>query len=365
MRTIVILSNHHLYTYNLRKDIIQALIDTGNRVVLVLPYGDRVQLLRKMGCEFIDVQLDRRGTNPFVDLKLIIRYFKILRSVNPNVVLSYTVKPNIYGGLACRILNLPFIPNVTGLGTAVENRSIVQRLLTVMYRVSFKGANCVFFQNEKNKEFFDRESIKVKKHRLIPGSGVNLTQHCFEEYPMDDRTTRFLFIGRIMKDKGIEELIDAAITVKKQHKNVQFDAVGFYEEDYKNKAEELERLGVIRFHGVQDDVHEFIKNCSAVVLPSYHEGMANVLLEAASTGRPVLASNIPGCAETFDEGISGFGFEPKDSEDLANVLMKFIDLPYERKKAMGIAGRQKMEREFDRNIVVNAYLEEIDRIINT
>lgn len=365
MKRILFLVNHHVVIYNFRRELVERLLDEGYEVFVSSPYGKRIDDLVQIGCHYVEANIDRHGINPAAELRLFRYYSKILRDIKPDVVLTYTVKPNIYGNLACKKLGIPSIANVTGLGTAIENSGIVRRILVQLYRVAFRDVQCVFFQNKQNERFFLDNWVKMKRHSVIPGSGVNLTQHCFEEYPVDDGITRFLFIGRIMKDKGIEELIDAAITVKKRYKNVQFDAVGFYEEDYKNKAEELERLGVIRFHGVQDDVHEFINNCSAVVLPSYHEGMANVLLEAASTGRPVLASNIPGCSETFDEGISGFGFEPKDSENLANALIKFINLPYEQKKVMGIAGRQKMEREFDRNIVVNAYLEEIDKIINT
>nr|WP_236939095.1 glycosyltransferase [Evansella clarkii] len=166
-----------------------------------------------------------------------------------------------------------------------------------------------------------------------------------------------------MKDKGIEELIEAAINIKKTYSNVQFDAIGFCEDDYKQKANELEKLGVIRFHGVVNNVNQYINESHAVVLPSYHEGMANVLLEAASCGRPVLASNIAGCKETFDEGKSGIGFEVKDTKSLINSLSTFIDLPYTQKKKMGIEGRKKMEKEFDRQIVVEAYMEEINQIM--
>jgi galacturonosyltransferase len=166
-----------------------------------------------------------------------------------------------------------------------------------------------------------------------------------------------------MKAKGIDELLEAIERVKNKYSNVQLDIVGFCEEDYSDKLKEYEKQEFIKYHGQQDDIHTFIKDCHALVLPTYHEGMANVLLEAASTGRPVLASNIPGCKETFDEGVSGLGFEVKNVDSLVKAIIKFIDLPYEEKKAMGIAGRKKMEREFDRNIVVNAYLEEINRVI--
>ena len=364
MKKVVILSNHHAYTYNFRKEIIQRLIDEQYKVYVVLPYGEKVELLKEMGCEFIELPLDRRGINPITDLSLILSYNKIIKNINPNVVLSYTVKPNIYGGLVCRRRNVPYIANVTGLGSALESNSLIQKFLVTLYRLAFKKVNCIFFQNVKNQQFFTDKQIIKGHYRIIPGSGVNLNRHLFEEYPDDNGFIKFLFIGRIMKDKGIEELIEAAITIKKNIKNVQFDAIGFFEDDYKERALELKKSGIINFLGVKDNVHEYIKKSNAVVLPSYHEGMANVLLEAASSGRPVIASNIAGCKEAFDEGVSGMGFKVRDSSDLTEVLFKFINLPYEQKRSMGVSGRKKMEKEFDRNIVVNAYMDEMDRITN-
>lgn len=364
MKKVVILSNHHAYTYNFRKEIIQRLIDEHYKVYVVLPYGEKVELLKEMGCEFIDLPLDRRGMNPITDFKLLLSYNKIIKNINPDVVLSYTIKPNIYGGMVCRKQRVPLIANVTGLGTAVENKGFMLKILIQLYRIAFRKISCIFFQNRKNERFFRDKKISNGRHRIIPGSGVNLSSHSFEEYPEDNGLVKFLFIGRIMRDKGIEELIDAAIKIKKDYNNVQFDAIGFYESDYEKRAMELSELGVINFHGVKDNVHEYIKNSHAVVLPSYHEGMANVLLEAASTGRPVIASNIPGCKETFDDGVSGLGFEVRNSGALADAFIKFINLPYAQKKAMGVAGRNKMEKEFDRNVVVNAYIDEIDKITN-
>nr|WP_263324288.1 glycosyltransferase family 4 protein [Neobacillus sp. Marseille-Q6967] len=364
MKKVIILSNHHSYTYNFRKEIIQKLIEKNYKVYLVLPYGEKVELLKEMGCEYIDLPLDRRGMNPIADFKLLLSYYQIIKKIKPDVVLSYTIKPNIYGGLVCRFNTVPLIANVTGLGTAVESKRLVQKILILLYRLAFKKINCIFFQNKSNKQFFEGKRIGSGKGKIIPGSGVNLNYYSFQEYPNDNGLIKLLFIGRIMKDKGIEELIESAISIKKAYKNVQFDAIGFYENDYETKAKELKELGVINFLGVKDNVHDYIKKCNAVILPSHHEGMANVLLEAASTGRPVIASNIPGCKETFDEGVSGLGFEVKNSTALTDVLNKFINLPYYEKKEMGLAARKKVEREFDRNIVVNAYIKEIDRIIN-
>lgn len=363
MKKIVILSNHHAYTYNFRKEIIQELLDEGYQIFLVLPYGEKVEMLKEMGCKFIDLPLDRRGINPITDMKLLVNYYQIIKRINPDAVLSYTVKPNIYGGIVCRLQNIPFFPNVTGLGSAVESKSYLQKVLIQMYKFAFKKASCIFFQNEENQKFFQQYRIVKGKYKLIPGSGVNLEKFKFSSYPEQSSYIKILFIGRIMKDKGIEELIEAAKIIKSKRKNVLFDAVGFYEKAYATKAKKLNESKIIRFHGVQDDVQKFIKESNVVILPSYHEGMANVLLEASSIGRPIIASSIPGCKETFDEGVTGFGIKPKNVESIVKVINKFIDLSYEKKKMMGISARKKMETKFDRKEVVSAYITEIEKAL--
>ena len=203
----------------------------------------------------------------------------------------------------------------------------------------------------------------VKGHtRLIPGSGVNLNFHSFEEYPSDENIIHFLFVGRIMKDKGINEIVEAIKTVHIEYPDISFDIVGGCDEDYEHYLEETEKTGFIHYRGRQDEMHDFYKNSHCVVLPSYHEGMANVLLEGASTGRPVIASDIPGCRETFIEGKTGFGCKPKSTESLVAAIRKFLALSNTEKQQMGIAGRNKVKSEFDRSIIIQAYLDEINKI---
>ena len=362
-KKILILSNHHSYTYNFRKEVIKRLLEEGYVVHITLPYGEKVKLLEEMGCIYTESPLDRRGMNPGTDFKLIKSYYRLIRRIKPDVVLSYTIKPNIYGGLICRVLKIPLIANVTGLGTAVGNESILQRVLVTLYKSAFKKAECIFFQNGSNKDFFINHGITLRRYKVIPGSGINTDEFQYQEYPKDANVVRFLFIGRIMKDKGIEELIEAANRIKEEYKDVRFDAIGFCEDEYKDKIETIQKKDIITFHGVKDTVREYLKSSHAVIHPTYHEGMSNVLLEAAATGRPVLASNIPGCKEIFDEGISGFGFEPKNIESLTQAILKFIKLNNEERITMGKAGRKKVEREFDRSIVVDSYLQEINRIV--
>ncbi len=361
---ILILANNDIGLYNFRKELIEELIKRKCQVYISLPDGDKVNLLHNMGCIFIDTPIDRRGTNPLTDLKLLWQYRKIMKNVKPDVVLTYTIKPIVYGGLVCRLNKVRFITNMTGMGSAISNDGIIKRIVLLLLKTSLNKSSCVFFQNEMNQRYFLDERIVTTHNRLIPGSGVNLAYHNLEDYPEDEEKLIFLFIGRVMKEKGIEEYLAAAELIKIKYPFTEFHIVGFCEEDYEKQLQQLQERNIITFYGLQRDVHSFIKSAHAVILPSYHEGMANVLLEAASSGRPVLASNIPGCKETFDEGISGFGFEIRNVESLVETIIKFIELPYEEKKKMGLAGRVKVEREFDRQIVINSYMEEINRIVN-
>src|SRR5690554_6179104 len=359
----MILSNHHAYTYNFRKEIIQRLFDENYKVYIVLPYGEKVELLKEMGCECFDLPLDRRGMNPIADFKLLVGYHKIISKIKPDVVLSYTIKPNIYGGIVCRLNAIPFIPNVTGLGTAIEKRSFIQRMLIRLYRFACKDAHCVFFQNKDNSAFFLQEGFKPKKYKVIPGSGVNTKYYSLQAYPHDE-TIVFMFISRIMKEKGIDEYLKAAEYIKVKHPNAIFQVLGFCEGDYETRLENMHGKGLIDYRGMQDNVKEFYRLSHCVVHPTFYpEGMSNVLLEDAATGRPIITTNRSGCREIVEDGINGYVVEQRSSEDLIDKIEKFISLSYEEKKMMGLAARAKVEREFDRQIVVEAYLDEIEKIV--
>lgn len=361
---VLILANFGMGLYNFRKELLEELIDQNIDVYISLPDDEYVTELKGLGCKFVETNLDRRGTNPVKDFRLLYRYIKIIKGIKPDIVLTYTIKPNIYGGIACMLTKTPYITNITGLGTSVENKGAIQKITIVLYKIALKRSSCVFFQNIRNRKHFIDNGIVKNKTRILPGSGVNLKKHNFEVYPSSDNNIRLLFIGRIMKDKGIEELLQAAKIIKEKYPNVQFDLIGEIEEDYKTKLSEYQRLNVINYYGKQRNVHAYIKESHATILPSYHEGLSNVLLESASSGRPILASKIHGCKETFIEGESGYGFSVRDVDSLVNTIIKFIKLPYDQKKNMGITGRQKMEKDFDRSVVINAYIEEISTIVN-
>lgn len=357
-KKILILTNSSSGLYSFRRELLTELVKE-HSVVVSSPDSGRFDDLKDIGCEMESVEINRRGINPATDLKLFGAYRRLLRKEKPDVVLTYTIKPNVYGGLACRLAGIPYISTITGLGTAFE-KPVLKTVATVLYRLGLKKAEVVMFQNSTNLKLF--EGLRIgKQYRSVPGSGVNLDRHCAEAYPETEEEIRLLFIGRLMREKGVYELVEAVRTVRAGGKNMWVDVVGGADENCEDLLAEAEAEGWLYRHGYQKDVHPFIRNCHAIILPSYHEGMANVLLEAAATARPILASDIPGCRETFDEGVTGFGFKVKDAADTAAVIEKFAALSNGERAAMGVAGRKKVEREFDRQLVVAAYVEEIEK----
>lgn len=355
---LAILTNADIGLYKFRKELLEMLCSE-NEVYIILPKGDYIDDLKRIGCKYIPFEFNRRGMNPLADLKQLKRYSDLLKYLKPDLVLTYTIKPNVYGGLACQKLHIPYISNITGLGTSIENGGLLGFVATTLYRIGLRKASCVFFQNSDNEKLFRDKGIVKGVTRVIPGSGVNIETHRYEEYPPDDNGIRFLFVGRIMKDKGIEELLSAIKKIHSEQSDVFLDIVGWSDEDYDMQLKEAEKDGSIVFHGLQKDVHPFYTACHCAVLPSYHEGTANVMLEASSTGRPVITTRVPGCKETFDEGLTGFGCEAKEVESLVNAMRKFLSLPRNNREEMGKAARIKMEREYDRTIVLAAYREEI------
>ena len=359
---ILFLVNNDGGLYLFRKELLETLVKN-NDVFCSTPDEDGfLPNLEKIGCECITTNLNRRGMNPFEDIKLIRRYKRIIKQTKADVVLTYTVKPNVYGGIACQKMNVPYICNVTGLGTSIENGGLLSNLVLRLYKIALKKAECVFFQNEHNLSVFKDKGIVKENTVLLPGSGVNTIKHCLEDYPDDSDYFRFLFVGRIMKDKGVEELFQAMEMMAGEGKKVFLDVVGGYDEDYSQQINILENQGILKYHGHQEDVHSFYANTHCLVLPSYHEGMANVLLEAASTGRPVIASLVPGCEETFDDGITGFGCMVKDVASLKEAMARMCSTPWSERKEMGLRGREKVKNQFDRQIVVQAYKEQLKKI---
>lgn len=365
VKRVLILGNSGLVVFGMRGELIQRLIKENYDVVVSFPngiLGEGEQLAKEYGCRHVETFIDRRGTNIFRDLALLRSYIKLIKEVKPDVVLTYTVKCSIYGGMACRLLKVPYIVNITGLGKGLAEGGFRQKLLEMLYKLGVRSAECVFFQNRQDRQFFADHRIKYRKDDLLPGSGVNLDKYVPMDYPSND-TIIFTYIARVMKTKGIDEFLEAAKQLKSEHSNVRFHVYGFYEDDYKDIIEHAEREGIVKYYGQVKDIRPIEAMSHCIVLPSYHpEGVSNVLLEAAACARPIITTNRPGCADVVDDGVNGYLIREKDSRDLLEKMRQFMELSGEGRKNMGLAGRKKVEKEFDRQIVVRKYMERIQSI---
>lgn len=351
MMRVMILANFDVGLYQFRRELIEELLKE-NEVIVSLPYGELVEPLKEIGCRFIDTPLERRGMNPLKDIKLYKEYKRLLKAERPDLVITYTIKPNVYGGCACRRLGIPYVANITGLGTAFQNEGILKKLVTAMYKFGLKKAKVVFFENEENRQIFVDEGIVKERvtHRLN-GAGVNLEKYRVTEYPQGDKI-KFLFMGRVMAEKGIDELFAAMQKLIADGVNCELDVLGGYEENYKEKIEKYEMEGWLKYHGFQNDVKPFIEASHCFVLPSWHEGMANTNLESAASGRPVITSNIHGCLEAVEDGVTGYLCEKQNIDDLYRVMKKMCGLSWSERRIMGLAGRKRMEDVFDKRKVV-------------
>ena len=350
---VMFVANKDITLFLFRKELIQKVLDDKHEVVILCPDGPKMKYFIGLGCKHINIPIDRRGKNPIKEINTIRLINKSIKIVKPDVVFTYTIKPNLYIGLIRRIKKFKFVPTITGLGTAVNNKGLLSRALKLVYKISFKNAYQIFFQNKTNLEWFKAKISQKSKAVLVEGSGVNLNHFTFREM-QDTKVTTFLFLGRIMKDKGIDELIEASTQLKDKYKDdIQIRVAGFFEEDYKEIFDTLRE--VIDYVGYLDDTREELINCTALVLPSYHEGLSNVLLEAQATGRPVIASNIPGCMETFIDGVSGFAVQSKNARDLADKMEAYHLLTYTDKVLMGKNGRLNIENKFNRENIIKTY----------
>ena len=362
MSKVLFLVNHDVVIYNFRLELVERLLAEGHQVVISSPYGERIDDLVALGCEFRPITLSRHGMNPVQEMKLLWDYLKLIKKEKPDIVFTYTIKPNIYGGIACALRKVPYVVNITGLGTAVENSGLVQKITVMLYRLALARVQRVFFQNEENRQFFVDRKLAMGKHGMLPGSGVNLQRFSPLEYPGEE-TTEFVFISRIMKEKGADQYLEAAEYIREKYPNTRFHICGFCEQAYEQKLKDLHDKGIIIYHGMVRDVKQVIAKTHCTIHPTYYpEGLSNVLLESAACARALITTNRSGCREVIDNGINGFVVEQKNAQDLIDKIEVFLALPWEQKKAMGVAGRAKVEREFDRQIVVEKYLQEMKNL---
>ena len=362
MKNIMIICNSIVGLINFRKELIEKLLEKKDNIIIVAPNHDFSKKLVQLGCKFIPIKMDLRGTNPIEDLQLLNTYKKIIKNEQPDIILTYTIKPNVYAGYICGKLKIPYISNITGLGTSVEQPGLLQKITLFLYKRGLKKAKCVFFQNQDNLDFMIKKNVIKGKYKLIPGSGVNIEYHKLLPYPKDE-IIRFLFISRIIYEKGIEEYLETAKYIKRKYWNTEFHILGACDDEkYLKIIKELEKKDIIIYHGQVNDIRKYQKISNCTIHPSFYpEGMSNVLLESCAAGRPIITTSRSGCKEIVKNGINGYMIECKDTESLKNTVEKFIHLPYDKKEKMGLNGRKIVEKEFNRDIVTNEYIEEINR----
>lgn len=367
-KRIAILTNHDDDIYCFRKELIEQLKIEGYDLLISCPYGPKLDLLNDIKYDYIDTKIDRRGTNIIKDFKLFMHYYKNLKKYKPDVVLTYTIKPNIYGSIAAKILGLKYINNITGFGSITNKMGVIKSLIINLLKIALKKSSCVFFQNKENMDYAINNNIVSDKYKLIPGSGVNTDRFALQEYPESSEKIVFNYIGRVLKDKSIDDYIKAAKILSSKYNNLEFNIIGFIEPTemhYEELLNNLQSQGILIYRGAQNDVREFIGRSHCIIHPStYGEGMSNVLLENASSGRPIITTNISGCKETVNDKVSGYIYKAGDINELILKIEKFIKLDNNERKEMGLNGRIKMEKEFSRKFVVDAYLSVIQKEIN-
>lgn len=364
MKKVLILANHYNTLRIFRRELIIKLASLGYEVIVSIPDCDDENklLLESYGCKVVFTAMERRGMNPVKDMGLIARYYKLLRNIKPDIVITYTIKPNIYGSLVCKVLKIPHYVNITGLGSAFQGQSKTRKLVSFMYKCTINKAEKIFFENVGNRDVLVQDGIISKdKTVVMAGAGVNLDEFPLTAYPGENEPIHFLFVGRIMKEKGVDELFAAIPEVLKQYPDAVFEFIGWYEDDYNEAVEKMKKDGLIRFYGFQSNVKPYIERAHCVILPSYHEGMSNTLLESAAMGRPLITSNIHGCMEAVKEGETGYLVQVKDKDSLTDKLLQFAALSYAEKRQMGEAGRKHMEEQFDKKVVVAKTLQVIRR----
>ncbi|KPV39567.1 glycosyl transferase [Thiohalorhabdus denitrificans] len=366
---VTLSANTAWYLYNFRSGVIRALMERGYRVATLAPPDAMSERLAELGCEVIDFPMDNKGNDPVQDLRTIWRYRRMYACLQPDLALHFTIKPVIYGSLGARLARVPCINTVTGLGTAFIREGWLTRMVEVLYRVSQRWPSRVFFQNGDDLELFLRRSL-VRRELIgqLPGSGVDLSR--FQVSAMEKiEAPVFLLVARMVWDKGVGEFVEAARILRGHYPAVRFQLLGPLGVENRTAIphetlEEWVEEGLVEYLGEADDVRPHIARSSCVVLPSYREGTPRTMLEAAAMGRPVITTDAVGCREVVDDGESGFLCQPRDAEDLARQMTRFLELEMGERETMGVAGRAKMEREFDERIVIQRYLEAIDEAVD-
>jgi glycosyltransferase involved in cell wall biosynthesis len=358
---VLVTVNQAWNIWNFRRPVVEALLAEGHSVTVLAPPDATLVKLANLGCAFRPLRMDNKGLNPLSDLALLSRLRAHFRREAPDVILSYTIKNNIYGALAARSLGIPFLPNVSGLGTAFMSHGAVRWIAEMLYRAAFASVPAVFFQNSEDRDLFlTRSLVEERQTRLLPGSGIDLEHFFPVPYPEEQRAPVFLMIARLLRDKGVHEFVEAAALVKQINPKARFQLLGAAGAQNRTAVDRASVASWEHSHGIEylgtcDDVRVHIARAHCVVLPSYREGAPRTLIEAAAMARPLIATDVPGCRSVVEDQVNGYLCAVRSGESLAQACLRFLALHREQQVALGTAGRAKMEREFAEARVVSAY----------
>ena len=362
---IAIVLNTSWNIYNFRMNFIRALQAEGHEVHTIAPIDKYTHLLTEAGCIHHNVKMDSRGANPIKDFALIFELGMIYRKLRPEVILHYTIKPNVYGTLAAAVLRIPVINNVCGLGTVFLKKNFTSLIAVGLYRLSFRFAKKVFFQNHEDQELFvTKKFVSKEACDLLQGSGIDLNRFTPSEFSRNKAFT-FLLISRLITDKGIFEYIQAIQQLKSRGVDFKFQLMGAADPLHKRgiKSEVINdwiQSGVVEYLGTTDDVRPYIQAADCVVLPSYREGTPRTLLEAASSAKPIIATDVPGCHQVVEHGVNGYLCKLTDATDLAEKMGAMANLDNSTLQQLGLNGRHKMETDYDERFVISKYVDAIN-----
>lgn len=367
MKRVAIVINTSWNIYNFRVGLLQSLQEDGYEIIAIAPKDDYSEKLEDLGFEYCEIKINNKGTNPFEDIRLTWDLYKLYKTLQLDAILLYTIKPNIYGSIAARLLNIPVISNISGLGTVFLDERFSSKIAHFLYKVALKSPKKVFYQNDYDRRLFiDAKLVDESKTDLLPGSGIDTKKFSPLFVSKKSNKISFLFIARLLKDKGIVEYVEAARELCKGNLVKCYILGGYYDGNptaiQESEMKKWEDEGMVTYLGVSDDVALHIASVDCVVLPSYREGLSRVLLEAASMAKPLITTNVPGCKDVVDDGINGYLCEVKNSNSLLKAMKKMLLLSDYERCIMGENGRKKIVNQFDEHLVIAKYKEVLSQI---
>lgn len=365
--SVLLCANTAFNIANFRMGLLRYLVEKGIRVLVVAPEDVHSRRIQDVGCRFISVPIASNRTNPIEDLSLLLRMTWLYRSLRPNLIFHYTIKPNIYGNLAARLAGVSSIAVITGLGYVFSKENWVSKVARILYRAALRCPKEVWFLNEHDRTaFVDRRLVDPKKVFVLPGSGVDTQHFAPREVVGDDEPVVFLLIARLLWDKGVGEFVEAARRMRSEFSNARFQLLGAADTPNpmaigRRQVQQWVNEGVVEYLGTTDDVRPFIAKATCVVLPSYSEGVPRSLLEGASMARPIITTDSAGCRDVVVDGQTGFLCAPRSAQDLADKIKTVLSLSAEQRREMGHQGRQLVISRFDEKIVIQHYRDALMR----